>query len=230
MRAPSSSRSSRRLATGRPGPSGRSMARSTVCKAKAFGAIPPGCRNWPASAVNALSPSESICRAEPGTMANPSGSPTWLRQSPRPETWRPLCRPAQCLCPAHHSGREVLGVFEFFGRDVCSPDDRILQALAEIANQIGQYMERKRLEDHYRQSQKMEAVAAGRRRGPRLQQPAHRHHRLRRAAAGRSCRPAIRCAASVERSTRPAQRAAALTRQLLAFSRKQVLAAARCST
>ena len=49
--------------------------------------------------------------------------------------------------------------------------------------------ERRRLEEQLRQSQKMEAVgAAGRRRGPRLQQPAHRHQRVQRPAAQRAGR------------------------------------------
>ena len=51
-----------------------------------------------------------------------------------------------------------------------------------------------------------------------------------RAAARRRCRRTIRGARTSRRSARPASARAALTRQLLAFSRKQVLAAAGRST
>ena len=57
-----------------------------------------------------------------------------------------------------------------------------------------------------------------------------RHHRLQRDAARERSADATRAASASRRSEARAERAAALTRQLLAFSRKQVLAAAACST
>ena len=43
-------------------------------------------------------------------------------------------------------GDEVLGVFEFFGRDIRQPDQELLDMMATIGSQIGQFIERKRAE------------------------------------------------------------------------------------
>ena len=69
----------------------------------------------------------------------------------------------------------------------------------------------------------------GRRRRPRLQQPAHRHPRLRRDAAG-GARGARGGPGDRARSRRAGERAGELTRQLLAFARKQVDRARSSST
>jgi two-component system sensor histidine kinase/response regulator len=43
-------------------------------------------------------------------------------------------------------GEEFIGVLEFFSREIGSPDSELLQMLATIASQIGQFVERKRAE------------------------------------------------------------------------------------
>jgi PAS domain S-box-containing protein len=44
-------------------------------------------------------------------------------------------------------GREVLGVLEFFSREIREPDDELLKMVAAIGGQIGQYTKRKRGEE-----------------------------------------------------------------------------------
>ena len=81
-------------------------------------------------------------------------------------------------------------------------------------------------EEKLRQAQKLESHRPpGRRRGPRLQQPADRHQRLQRAGAG-PAEGATRRHDDLEEIPR-GERAAVLTHQLLAFSRKQVLTPSR---
>ena len=50
-------------------------------------------------------------------------------------------------------GGEVLGVIEFFSRATLSPDERLLETLNTIGNQIGQYIERRNAEDALRDSE-----------------------------------------------------------------------------
>ena len=44
-------------------------------------------------------------------------------------------------------GREVLGVIEFFSREVREPDDELLRMVAGVGGQIGQFIERKQAEE-----------------------------------------------------------------------------------
>jgi GAF domain-containing protein len=44
-------------------------------------------------------------------------------------------------------GGEVLGVIEFFSREIRQPDQELLEMLATIGSQIGQFIERKRAEE-----------------------------------------------------------------------------------
>ena len=51
-------------------------------------------------------------------------------------------------------GEEVLGVIEFFSREIRQPDQELLNLLATIGSQIGQFIERKRAEEGLRASTK----------------------------------------------------------------------------
>jgi PAS domain S-box-containing protein len=48
---------------------------------------------------------------------------------------------------------EVLGVIEFFSREIKQPDQELLNMLATIGSQIGQFIERKRAEEAFREVQ-----------------------------------------------------------------------------
>jgi diguanylate cyclase (GGDEF)-like protein/PAS domain S-box-containing protein len=50
------------------------------------------------------------------------------------------------------NGREVTGVVALFSREVRQPDDRLLAVVADIGRQIGQVIERKRVEDALQKS------------------------------------------------------------------------------
>jgi PAS domain S-box-containing protein len=50
-------------------------------------------------------------------------------------------------------GGEVLGVIEFFSREIRQPDQELLNMLATIGSQIGQFIERKRAEEALREVQ-----------------------------------------------------------------------------
>src|SRR5712671_8127136 len=58
-------------------------------------------------------------------------------------------------------GGEVLGVIEFFSREIRQPDQELLNMLATIGSQIGQFIERKRAEEALRKVQ-MQLVHANR--------------------------------------------------------------------
>jgi len=51
------------------------------------------------------------------------------------------------------SGGEVIGVMEFFTRDIERPDEQLLQLFGAIGAQIGQFMERNRMEQALRDSE-----------------------------------------------------------------------------
>src|SRR3712207_7103024 len=52
-----------------------------------------------------------------------------------------------------HDALPIFGVIEFFSREVRPPDEALLQVLATLGNQLGQFMERERAEEALRESE-----------------------------------------------------------------------------
>jgi PAS domain S-box-containing protein len=129
-------------------------------------------------------------------------------------------------------GGEIEGVIEFFSRDVQESDDELLKMMADIGLKIGQFGERARAEEALRhtqaqllQSQKMEAI--GRLAGG----VAHDFNNLLTVIRGYSELILARMGQEdsarrdMEEVKKAADRAAGLTKQLLAFSRRQLVSA-----
>jgi PAS domain S-box-containing protein len=55
-------------------------------------------------------------------------------------------------------GKATLGVLEFFSRDVQPPDEPLLETLAAVGSQIGQFVERKRAEEDLRHRLQLEKL------------------------------------------------------------------------
>ena len=129
-------------------------------------------------------------------------------------------------------GSEIEGVIEFFSRHVRQSDDELLRMVEDIGLKIGQFGERARTEGvlreteaQLRQAQKMEAV--GRLAGGM----AHDFNNLLTVIRGYSELLLGRLGSTddmrkdMEEVKKAADRASGLTRQLLAFSRRQFIAA-----
>jgi len=117
----------------------------------------------------------------------------------------------------------VSGVVEIYSRSVREPDEDLLRTFAVLGSQVGQFFQRRQLEDQLFQSQKMETV------GKLAGGVAHEFNSILTAIIGQSelllgdlpaGSPLADSAAEISKA---AGRAATLTRQLLAYGRKQVL-------
>jgi PAS domain S-box-containing protein len=118
---------------------------------------------------------------------------------------------------------EIIGVMDFLGREIREADEKTLEMFLGIGRQIGSFFKRKQIEEQFRQLQKMEGI------GQLAGGVAHDFNNILAVIqmqsdllkAEGSLSPAqSEFAEEIRAST---QRAAALTRQLLLFSRKETL-------
>ncbi|MDH5640792.1 MAG: PAS domain S-box protein, partial [Nitrospira sp.] len=121
------------------------------------------------------------------------------------------------------AGKSVIGVMEFFSRQIREPDEELLSMMAAIGRQIGLFLDRAQIEEQFYQAQKMDAV------GKLAGGIAHDFNNLLTVIGGNAelvlaqQLPDPVLVAQVKEIRNGAKRAAALTRQLLAFSRRQML-------
>ena len=130
------------------------------------------------------------------------------------------------------TGEKLLGVLEMFSREIRNPyySKSDIEVFVAIGGQIAQFIERKSVEqnleqaaEQLRQSQKLEGI------GQLAGGIAHDFNNLLTVINGRSqlmmsrFKPGDRIRNELELISKTGDRAAALTRQLLAFSRRQVL-------
>ncbi|MBI5365770.1 MAG: response regulator [Planctomycetes bacterium] len=132
-------------------------------------------------------------------------------------------------CPVL-AGNQVVAVLTFFSPEIRTPDDDLLQMMGTLGSQLAQFIERRRVEQallaseaQLRQAQKMESL------GLLAGGVAHDFNNLLNAIIGFSdllalkLRPEDPLRSYADEIQRAGESAAALTRQLLAVSRKQVL-------
>lgn len=157
-----------------------------------------------------------------------SGKPIWITDALAEASFRRASAAEQAglhgaCCFPILLGTEVSGVIELFSREIRVPDRAMLRVFTTLGSQLGQLLERKRLEEHLIQSQRLETV--GRLAGG----VAHEFNSILTTIIGQSDlllgdlpagSPLARNATEISQA---AGRAATLTRQLLAYGRKQFL-------
>jgi len=100
-----------------------------------------------------LEPREGL----PGRGVN-AGEPTWMTDAPedanfpRADAARRAGLHAAFGFPLH-SPRGVVGVMEFFTRELRQPDERLLRTTAMLGNQVGQFVTRRQAEEEVRASE-----------------------------------------------------------------------------
>ncbi len=118
---------------------------------------------------------------------------------------------------------EVVGVVDVLGPYLEEPEPGLLAALSAIGSQIGQFIEHRRADQQLLQAQKMEAV------GQLAGGIAHDFNNLLGVILGyaelaaREIGPQHKARGRIDALVKAADRAAALTRQILTFSRKQAV-------
>jgi len=170
----------------------------------------------------AFAPGEGL----PGRVCK-SGQPVWIADLaqdahlPRKSLLVPLDLRSAAGFPIRLRN-ETLGVIEFFSAQIHPPDNELVAMFVAAGSQIGQFMERKLLEEQFRQSQKMEAF------GQLAGGVAHYFNNILGVIQGyvhllmMDEQPRSpddeQCLKQILSST---ERASSLTRQLLMFSRRQ---------
>jgi len=120
---------------------------------------------------------------------------------------------------------EILGVLEFRSRQIRSREEAMEQMLATVGGLIGHAIERKKLEEQLRQSQKMDAI------GHLAGGVAHDFNNILTVIQGYAQilkhKPGLdsETLEALDQVAQASERAASLTRQLLTFSRKQIMQA-----
>jgi signal transduction histidine kinase/response regulator RpfG family c-di-GMP phosphodiesterase len=157
-----------------------------------------------------------------------SGAPAWLADAEQEENPaasvldRRAGMKSGFAFPLRLQG-EVLGILELRSREVRQPEPDVLEMFATLGSLIGQSLDRKKLEEQLRQSQKMDAI------GHLAGGVAHDFNNILLVIQGYSQilgkdpKLSKETADGLDQIFRAAQRAASLTRQLLAFSRRQVI-------
>ena len=157
-----------------------------------------------------------------------TGRPLWLRDATQETIFqrRPMVPRAGLRgaigFPVRHRG-EVVGMMEFFSGRIREPDTELLRMFAILTDEVGLFLNRLQLEEQLRQAQKMEAI------GQLAGGMAHDFNNILTVIQGYTQTLLVKedqdkeTVEGLKQTYLAAERAGSLTRQLLAFSRKQVI-------